>query len=164
MSSYKDPKEWGPHFWYMMRCTANNYPVTPSNRHKLDVKRFYDAISNILPCEKCVRHYKDSCIKYPIEHYICCHDCLVNWVEKIRGEVTTKTDNDTTRVNGNMDTTHNVASPKSNYVYPNGDQNSYQTVQPTVQPTVQHYKLPPNNVTHSSIPNSTPKHRGCNCK
>ena len=84
---YTNPKSWGPHFWYMMRCVAHNYKDNPTRTDKKQVLRFYEDIGNILPCQKCVRHYKQATKKYPCENNVCCRDCLRDWVELIFEQV-----------------------------------------------------------------------------
>ena len=31
---YTNPKNWGPYFWFMMKCIAYNYPANPSTDDK----------------------------------------------------------------------------------------------------------------------------------
>ncbi len=80
---YTDPKSWGHHFWYVMRCIAFNYSEQPSSIDKQDVKLFYDNLKNLLPCEKCRKHYNMLLSQFPLRRSICCRSCLINWVEKI---------------------------------------------------------------------------------
>jgi hypothetical protein len=92
MVNYTDPKEWGPHFWYTMRCVAHNYPVNnPSSSQKIDTRRFFEIIGDILPCEKCVIHYKEACRNSPLGSALCCRSCLVKWVESIYNNISVKT-------------------------------------------------------------------------
>ena len=57
MSEYTDPKSWGPHFWFVMRCTANNFPENPSINDAKYYVDFYTNLKNILPCPKCAVNY-----------------------------------------------------------------------------------------------------------
>ena len=120
MSNYKDPKEWGPHYWYVMKCVANNYPSNPNNRDKIDTRRFFDDIANMLPCETCINHYKETSVKYPIDNALCCRDCLIKWVNNVQSDINTKINSQSTR-KGNVETKY------TNY-YRNVPQ--YQTVIP----------------------------------
>ena len=103
MSNYKDPKEWGPHYWYVMKCVASNYSSNPNNRNKLDTRRFFDDIANMLPCETCINDYRATCIKYPIDSALCCRDCLIKWVDNVQTDIDTKIKGQSTR-KGNVET------------------------------------------------------------
>lgn len=106
MTDYSSPKEWGPHFWYMMRCIAHNYSMEPSDVEKANARRFYETIGSVLPCEKCKKHYIDTLKKYPISQSVCCKDCLKTWVEKVYKDTPNGTSNTTPN-------TTNVASSRA---------------------------------------------------
>lgn len=94
MVDYADPKVWGPHFWFMMRCIANTYSDHPSREQKQRTIKFYDELRYFLPCEKCVKHYIQVLNKYPVSDYVCCKSCLSNWVETVYDKITNSKDND----------------------------------------------------------------------
>ena len=87
MSQYTDPKVWGSHFWFVMRCVANNYNKSSKNsptiREKREIRTFFTNLKYILPCEKCKIHYAELLKQYPLEKSLCCKSCLIKWVEII---------------------------------------------------------------------------------
>lgn len=87
MSQYTNPKSWGPHFWYMMRCVAHNYSEYPGETEKNSVKTFYYNLKHILPCEVCRTHYSRVLRKHKLEESLCCKSCLISWVETVYREV-----------------------------------------------------------------------------
>lgn len=80
---YTDPKSWGPHFWYMMRCVAYNYPQFPNSQEKKHVCEFYNSLKYTLPCKNCSFNYKTLLQKYPVENYCKNKNQLMDWVEMI---------------------------------------------------------------------------------
>ena len=86
MNNYKSPKEWGPHFWYVMECIAHNYPDYPEYEDIVTTKTFYINLKNLLPCEKCKNNYKKSLYKYNIDNYLTCRSKLIQWVKVIKSD------------------------------------------------------------------------------
>jgi len=86
MATYKDPVEWGPHFWDMMKCVAANYSATPSYSEKMTTKQFYEGFKLLLPCDICKASYKLHLDQYPIDNYLDNKSQLVKWVEIIKSE------------------------------------------------------------------------------
>jgi hypothetical protein len=85
---YTDPKLWGPPFWHILRTIAHNYPLeNPSLANRNNTKIFFHSLQNLLPCEKCRKHYADFIKKYPISDKLCCRKCLVSWVEMIYNDI-----------------------------------------------------------------------------
>jgi hypothetical protein len=82
-----NPKEWGPPFWYVMKCISHNYPLQPSPNSRMNVKKFYEMFGDILPCEDCMKEYKDVLIKMPLDNSLCCRDCLIKWVTAVHNEI-----------------------------------------------------------------------------
>jgi hypothetical protein len=81
--SYTDPKSWGPHFWFMMRCVANNYSQNPSSQERRHVIDFYNNLKYVLPCKNCAFKYKNQIEKYPVADYSKNKNMLMDWVEMI---------------------------------------------------------------------------------
>ena len=75
MSQYTNPKSWGPHFWFMMRCIAHNYGEYPSSSEKRVTEDFYTNLKYLLPCNKCKKHYADLLEEYPVKENLCCKSC-----------------------------------------------------------------------------------------
>lgn len=84
---YTDPKLWGPHFWYMMRTVAHNYPKEPKQIDKQHVKVFFIHIQHMLPCQTCRSHYTTLLTKFPLDKATCCNTCLIKWVETVHSEI-----------------------------------------------------------------------------
>jgi hypothetical protein len=57
-----NPELWGPPAWYFMHRVTVHYPVKPTQKERDDVKKFFNDIPNILPCNTCSDEYK-NCIK-----------------------------------------------------------------------------------------------------
>jgi hypothetical protein len=82
-TQYTNPTVWGPHFWFMFRCIANNYPDIPTEEDIINTKIFYTSFLHVLPCQMC----KDSYIKHfhetPIDEYLTSKTKIIKWVNII---------------------------------------------------------------------------------
>lgn len=83
MDLYTSPKNWGPHFWYMMRCIAHNYPINPTINDARHTKIFYYEIQYILPCDICRYTFSQHLNKFPIDNNLDSREKLIEWVEHI---------------------------------------------------------------------------------
>lgn len=83
MIDYANPKEWGPHFWFMMRSIANTYPDNPSSGERRHTKIFFTELKYILPCALCREHYSATIKKYDIKNYLLDRSSLCRWVELV---------------------------------------------------------------------------------
>lgn len=86
MSLYTSPKSWGPHFWFILRCVANTYPVSPTPEDAKHVKSFFNELQFILPCDICKYSLSQHFKKHPIDNALAGKDKLVEWVEIIYNE------------------------------------------------------------------------------
>lgn len=59
-----DPRAFGPVVWAALHILAQNYPARPSERKARRCLRFLFAVSHLLPCRSCGRHFR----KYLREH------------------------------------------------------------------------------------------------
>lgn len=85
---YKDPKLWGPHYWFIMKCIAHNYPNKPDKTDKAITGTFFsEQLPYFLPCNTCKKHYTEILGKYPVKEKLCCNECLIKWVEKIQAKI-----------------------------------------------------------------------------
>jgi hypothetical protein len=91
---YTNPKEWGPHFWFVFRCIANNYPESPSEDDIKYTKTFFYAFQHILPCVLCKESYIQHFNKYNLDEYLINNKKLIEWVELIYNETTNKIKSD----------------------------------------------------------------------
>lgn len=83
---YSSPKIWGPHFWFMLRCIAYNYPLKPSQEDINHVKTFFDELQYLLPCELCKYTFRQHFTKHPIDKGLFNKASLIEWVETIYQE------------------------------------------------------------------------------
>lgn len=90
MSGYTTPKIWGPHFWFVMRTVAYNYPDNPSVADKNHVRTFFTNMEHILPCENCSQGYSQNLSKHPLENALVNRSTLMAWVETIYKETENK--------------------------------------------------------------------------
>lgn len=86
MSQYSSPKIWGPHFWFMLRCLANNYPLKPSDEDAQHIKTFFNELQYLLPCDLCKYTFKQHFAKYPLDKALDTKNSLIDWVEHIYQE------------------------------------------------------------------------------
>lgn len=86
LSQYSTPKIWGPHFWFMLRCMAHNYPIKPTSEDAKHIKIFFSELQYLLPCELCKYTFKQHYAKHPIEKGLLSKTNLVEWVETIYQE------------------------------------------------------------------------------
>jgi len=108
-SSYKDPKIWGPYFWFMMRCIAYNYPNNPSNYIKHHTKEFYNNFKYILPCKESREHYVNTLKKYQIN--LENREKLMSWLELVYNEIErNKKTNITVNILKNVSTKKNITT------------------------------------------------------
>lgn len=50
---------WGPAQWESLHNITFNYPYNPSNRDKKNYYKYFMALSEVLPCCICKKHYKE---------------------------------------------------------------------------------------------------------
>jgi len=52
-----NPKDWGPHLWYILHLFSFTYPDNPSYADKRIYNDFYTNMRYLLPCSFCRKHY-----------------------------------------------------------------------------------------------------------
>ncbi len=90
MEQYTNPKEWGPHFWFVIRCIANNYPEVPTEDDIKYTKTFFYALQYTLPCILCRESYVQHFNKHNIDLYLSTNKKLIEWTEIIYNETNNK--------------------------------------------------------------------------
>jgi hypothetical protein len=100
---YTTPKIWGPHFWFMFRCIANNYPELPTDDDIKYTRSFYSTFQFILPCITCRESYVEHFNKTPIDSYLKNKDKLIQWVNIIYEDTNKKI-----QLNNNKEITNNT--------------------------------------------------------
>lgn len=86
MEQYTNPRIWGPHFWYILKCVVYNYPMSPSNADKQHMECFFSELQYALPCEKCKYTFKQHYNKFPICKYLNDRTKLVEWLDLMYDE------------------------------------------------------------------------------
>lgn len=56
---------WGPDTWYVIHVIADSAPDTLSSQDKENYRKFYESLSNVLPCPSCEVHYREFLSKDP---------------------------------------------------------------------------------------------------
>ena len=81
------PDIWGPHFWYILHIISFDYPLRPTEYDKRVFHDFYSSLKDIIPCEKCRKHYRTHINKYPLTPHLDTRDTLVKWVIQVHNFV-----------------------------------------------------------------------------
>ena len=80
-----DPEKWGYHGWNFIHNIALGYDETFSYQKKQNYINFFDVISDVIPCEKCSKHYKEYISKN--RPNIKNKDSLFKWTVDIHNKV-----------------------------------------------------------------------------
>ena len=81
------PEVWGPHFWFVLHTISFNYPTDPSDFQKTAYRQFFTDLKDVLPCEKCRRHYQTYLSSYPITPHLDSRASLIKWVIQVHNFV-----------------------------------------------------------------------------
>ena len=79
--------KWGPQYWFVLHCTAYNYPENPNVITK---RKYYDFIQNIplfLPDEDMGDKFSVLLDKYPVSPYLDNRESFIRWVHFIHNKV-----------------------------------------------------------------------------
>ena len=82
-----DPSVWGPPLWRKMHLKTFNYPENPTQKDKIGIIKYFNSVINVLPCEKCRKHYSELFQKVPITPFLDSREAIINWVIYIHNEV-----------------------------------------------------------------------------
>lgn len=88
-----NPSIWGPGTWELIHSASLNFPSSPSQETKNNYKLFYNNLKNILPCDKCKKHYSTIIKLFPIDPYLISKHHLFYWTWKIHNMVNENTNN-----------------------------------------------------------------------
>ena len=86
-----NPKFWGPEAWIFLHSITMNYPKNPTEKDRQVYTTFFNALQNILPCEKCAYNYSRNLQEHPIEEALDNRDSMVQWLITIHNEVNKET-------------------------------------------------------------------------
>ena len=90
MSTYLDPKIWGPHYWFFIHTLAMTYPHYPNAVSK---KKYYEFIQNLplfIPVEDISKEFEKLIDKYPITPYLDNRDSFIRWTHFIHNKINEK--------------------------------------------------------------------------
>lgn len=82
------PDIWGPHAWKFLHYVTLGYPVNPTPEQKEEYKKFFMALSTVLPCSVCANHFAENYKKLPLTDIILSdREKLVKWLIDIHNIV-----------------------------------------------------------------------------
>lgn len=84
-----NPEIWGPPLWYQMHMKTFNY--NPKTSDKKNIIQYFENIKNVLPCEKCKKHYESYLTARPVKFYLNSRDDLIHWLIDLHNEVNART-------------------------------------------------------------------------
>lgn len=86
------PNIWGPIYWNSLNSVVMNYPITPNDTDKANMKSFFLSFGNILPCEKCRGNYAKHLEQLPLtDNVLSSRTNLIKWLVDIHNEVNKST-------------------------------------------------------------------------
>jgi hypothetical protein len=80
-----EPTIWGSHGWNFIHNIALGYDDKYNYQQKSNYINFFNILGDVIPCEKCSKHYKDYIIKNPPN--INNKDSLFKWTVDIHNNV-----------------------------------------------------------------------------
>lgn len=76
-----DVRLWGPDAWNTMHAITYSYPKdNPTSEEKRDMREFFEAIADVLPCFECRKHFKSMMRKYPVVEHLSSRRDLTRWL------------------------------------------------------------------------------------
>ena len=81
------PEVWGPHGWKFMHYVALGYPDLPTDTDKSAYQNFYESLRDVLPCQGCATHYKETILQYPVKDHLQDRESLLRWSFEIHNTV-----------------------------------------------------------------------------
>jgi hypothetical protein len=76
-----NPSVWGNHAWIFLHSITMAYPTCPTENDKYNMKNFFMAIMDVLPCPTCKDNYKNHILELPLTDKILgSKDLLVKWL------------------------------------------------------------------------------------
>lgn len=78
------PEVWGPHGWIFLHSITMNYPDNPTKDDKKKIKKFFDALQYVLPCNSCSKHLQKHIKKHPLSDKVLeSRHNLIKWLMDI---------------------------------------------------------------------------------
>lgn len=83
-----NPEIWGPHAWFFLETVAMGYPISPTTDDKTQMKKFFNILKDIIPCEKCRINYKKHLKEIPLTNKnLENRDSLFKWIVDVHNSV-----------------------------------------------------------------------------
>tara|TARA_B100000902_G_C26492666_1_gene520061 strand:- start:10 stop:459 length:450 start_codon:yes stop_codon:yes gene_type:complete len=82
-----DKNVWGKDMWHSIHFVALGYTSNPSNADKTNYKNFYENLVNIIPCQECSEHLKETLNELPIDNYLVSREKLFEWTVLLHNKV-----------------------------------------------------------------------------
>lgn len=80
-----EPEVWGPPAWTFLHTITLTYPENPTIQDKENYGNFFNLLGEVLPCERCKRHYKKNIKELPIN--LNSQQELIEWLFNIHNKV-----------------------------------------------------------------------------
>jgi hypothetical protein len=74
-----EPKVFGPSNWKTIHNIALGYPMKPSETDKVQYRRFFELMGDVLPCDICSKNYKKHFKELSIDTYLDTRENLFKW-------------------------------------------------------------------------------------
>jgi hypothetical protein len=81
-----NPDIWGPSTWFFLHTITLNYPNKPSQVDKLNYKKFFYSLKNIIPCTPCKHNYNIHITNLPIDNFLNNKNNLIKWLIHIHNK------------------------------------------------------------------------------
>lgn len=83
-----DPKIWGASGWVFLHSIVLAYPNQPNEKDKINMKKFFNSVPDILPCEECRVNMKKHMIELPLNDKVLeSKFALAEWINKLNDMV-----------------------------------------------------------------------------
>ncbi len=82
-----DPSVWGPPLWRKMHMKTFNYPENPTQTDKVNIIKYFNNIANVLPCDKCKRHYVRELMINPVSGHVHSRKAVIKWLIDFHNKV-----------------------------------------------------------------------------
>ncbi len=82
-----DPSVWGPPLWRKMHMKTFSYPENPTQKDKVNIIKYFNNISNVLPCEKCRKHYIRELMLNPVADHVHSRRAVIKWLIDFHNKV-----------------------------------------------------------------------------
>ena len=82
-----DPSVWGPPLWRKMHLETFNCPENPTQKDKVNIIKYFNSIINVLPCEKCRKHYIRELMMNPVTDHVNSRKALIKWLIDLHNSI-----------------------------------------------------------------------------